>query len=409
MSTDNDDVLNAKPKATAVQKKKLLMIAAIAVGCFFFYIMFNATDHGIKEEVKDEPIKLGEDNLSDDEFEKFNNLVATQQETIVTLQNELDEFKKRTDAANTQQENALSQLGRLMEQDKQAAEKTETKPPLSNDPNQTQNPQRYPEAVATYQPLQEPPPTMTQNLAAPEAIGGVGFIEFAPLSKKKDQANMEEYYLPPSFFSAKLLTGIDAQTSQEGAEEPKQIMFMVDAPAVLPNHIREDLSGCFVLANANGDLGTERIEVIVVNLSCVSADGNAVIDQPVLGFVNDLDGKRDMAGNVVSKEGSKLAWLFGATLVSAAGVETSLQGVEQNQTALGAVNTFDPSQSLTRSLGSSIKDTSDEYKNIILDYIRQSAPVVEVGPMKDVTVVIQEGVWLKIHSRQKQQQRGPEL
>ena len=36
MSTDNDDVLNAKPKATAIQKKKMLMFAAIAVGCFFF-------------------------------------------------------------------------------------------------------------------------------------------------------------------------------------------------------------------------------------------------------------------------------------------------------------------------------------------------------------------------------------
>ena len=143
--------------------------------------------------------------------------------------------------------------------------------------------------------------------------------------------------------------------------------------------------------------------------SCVSADGNAVIDQPVLGFVNDLDGKRDMAGNVVSKEGSKLAWLFGATVVSAVGVETSLSGVDQNQTAFGTVNTFDPSQALQRSLGSSIKDTSDEYKNIILDYIRQSAPVVEVGPMKDVTVVIQEGVWLQIKSRQKQFHAGPEL
>ena len=410
MSTDNDDVLNAKPKATAIQKKKMLMFAAIAVGCFFFYIMFNATDHGIKEEVKDEPIKLGEDNLSDDEFEKFNNLVATQQETIVTLQNELDEFKKRSEAANKEQENALSQLGRLMEADKLAAEKPDNTPKLSNDPNDTVQPQRYPEAVATYQPLQAPPPpAMSQNLAAPETIGGVGFIEFAPVVKKKETEMVEEYYLPPSFFSAKLLTGIDAQTSQEGSEEPKQIMFMVDAPAVLPNHIREDLSGCFVLANANGDLGTERIETIVVNLSCDSADGNAVIDQPVLGFVNDLDGKRDMAGNVVSKEGSKLAWLFGATLVSAAGVETSLQGVQQNQTALGAVNTFDPSQSLTRSLGSSLKDTSDEYKNIIIDYIRQSAPVVEVGPMKDVTVVIQEGVWLKIKSRQKQQRGGPAL
>ncbi|GHG07076.1 TrbI/VirB10 family protein [Thalassotalea marina] len=405
MSTDakNEDVLNSKPSLTAVQKKKIFTIAAIIVVLVFFYIMFQATGHqGPKEAIKEEPIKIGENNLSDDEFEKFNKQVESLQEIVSTQQAELNEFRKKQERDNMQKDGALNQLQKLMEIDKQAAENT-PKPPLSNEPSPALPEQRYPQAQeAVYVPKNTPPPSMSHQLAEPTALGGVGFIEFAPTQKKKAQESIEEYYLPPSFFSAKLLTGIDAQTSKEGAEEPKQIMFMVDAPAVLPNHIREDLSGCFVMANANGDLGTERIEVIVVNLSCVSADGTAVIDQPVLGYVNDLDGKRDMAGNVVSKEGSKLAWLFAATVVSAAGVETSVAGVDQNQTALGTVSTFDPSKSLQRSLGGALKDTSDEYKTIILDYIRQSAPVVEVGPLKDVTVVIQEGVWLKIKSRQKQ-------
>jgi len=407
MSID-DDVLETKPKATAAQKKKMFLILAICVVAGFFYIMFQATGQGgPKEAIKELPIKLGDNNLSDDEFEKFNKIVESLQDTIKTQSDELTEFKRQTNLSDKDQESALNSLSKLMEADKELANSNKASP-LSNNPSVPPPIERYPQAQTEYVPQSGfAPPPLSQKLAEPSTVGGVGFMEFSPVSKKKDTAQMEEYYLPPSFFSAKLLTGIDAQTSKEGAEEPKQIMFMVDAPAVLPNHIREELSGCFVMANANGDLGTERIETIVVNLSCVSADGNAVIDQPVLGFVNDMDGKRDMAGTVVSKEGSKLAWLFGATIVSAVGVETSLAGVDQSQTALGSVNTFDPSKSLQRSLGGGIKDTSDEYKTIILDYIRQSAPVVEVGPMKDVTVVIQEGVWLKIKSRTKQ--KGPQL
>ncbi len=404
--SSEEDILDNKPKMTAAQKKKIYLFLSIVVAAGFFYIMFKATGQGgPKEAIKETPIKLGVNNLSDDEFEKFNKLVESMQDTIATQNEELNEFKRQAEAEDQNQQNALDQLAKLMEQDKKIAKQPEESP-LSNNPSVPPPVERYPQAQE-YAPLSGQPPALSQKLAEPSTIGGVGFIEFEPLPKKKDQLAAEEYYLPPSFFSAKLLTGIDAQTSKEGAEEPKQIMFMIDAPAVLPNYITEDLSGCFVMANANGDLGTERIEVIVVNLSCVSSDGNAVIDQPVLGFVNDMDGKRDMAGTVVSKEGSKLAWLFGATMVSAVGVETSLAGVEQTATNLGAVNTFDPSKSLQRSLGGGIKDTSDAYKDIILDYIRQSAPVVEVGPMKDVTVVIQEGVWLKIKSRQKQ--KGPQL
>lgn len=402
--SDDEDILENKPKATANQKKKMFLFLSIVVAGLFFYIMFQATGQGgPKEAIKEMPIKLGENNLSDDEFEKFGKLVESLQDIVKSQGDELDAFKRQANINDKDQESALNALGKLMESDKNSATKKDASP-LSNNPTVAPPIERYPQAPQKYIPQSgfQQPPALTQKLAEPSTIGGIGFMEFTPVAKKKDHFQTEEYYLPPSFFSAKLLTGIDAKTSAEGSEEPKQIMFMVDAPAVLPNHIREDLSGCFVMANANGDLGTERIEVIVVNISCVSSDGNAVIDQPVLGFVNDMDGKRDMAGTVVSKEGSKLAWLFGATIVSAVGVEVSLAGVEQSQTALGAINTFDPQQSLQRSIGGGIKDTANAYKDIILDYIRQSAPVVEVGPMKDVTVVIQEGVWLKIKSRQKQ-------
>lgn len=399
----SDDMLDNKPKSTPFQQMTFKRVIAFVVAVALAYVMFVATGqkNKIKEEKKEQPVQLGQDMLMDDQFEKFNQEVSQSKDLVETTQQELSDFKRQAEIQQREFDSKLAELQKMFTTEQQIQNAEKDKPPLANVPQKTTTDERYPPTPNGQPGKLTPQPQISQTLAEPVQVGGTAFFEFAPHKKKDSSIGKEQYYLPPSFFSAKLLTGIDAVTSQVGADEPKPIMFMIDAPAVLPNHIREDLEGCFVIGNAEGNLGTERIEVLVINISCLSADGNAVIDQPVLGYVNDMDGKRDMAGNVVSKEGSKLAWLFSASIVGAAGQQASLSGVEQNLTALGGVNTFDPGRAAQRTLGESVQETATEYKNIVLDYIRQSAPVIEVGPLKDVTIVIQEGVWLEIKTRQK--------
>ncbi len=68
-------------------------------------------------------------------------------------------------------------------------------------------------------------------------------------------------YLPPSFIEAKLLTGFDASTSGKGKNNPEPLLLRIQTPAVLPNDIKANLSGCFVIAEAVGVSGGSKLLV----------------------------------------------------------------------------------------------------------------------------------------------------
>ncbi len=106
---------------------------------------------------------------------------------------------------------------------------------------------------------------------------------------------------------ARLLTGIDALASRDATSNPEPIIARVQAPAVLPNDVKANLSGCFVVGNATGSLAKERVEIQLVSLSCVDFDEHSVVDQAVKGFFVDTDGKKGLSGKVVTRAGAALA------------------------------------------------------------------------------------------------------
>ena len=119
-------------------------------------------------------------------------------------------------------------------------------------------------------------------------------------------------YLPPGFMKARLLTGIDALASRDATSNPEPLIARVQAPAVLPNDVKANLSGCFVIGNATGSLAKERVEVQLVSLSCVDFDERSVVDQPIKGFFVDTDGKKGLSGKVVTRAGA-IRGTFSAT------------------------------------------------------------------------------------------------
>jgi conjugal transfer pilus assembly protein TraB len=195
---------------------------------------------------------------------------------------------------------------------------------------------------------------------------------------------------------ATLLTGIEADTVDDAQSNPEPIVLRVNAPAVLPNFIKADLEGCFVVANAYGKLNKERVETRLVSLSCLSADGHAIIDEKVKGFVSDMDGKRGLAGIVVSKAGSNVARVMAASMVEGFGAALALDGQTISTSPLGTTQTYDPSRVFKAGAGQGIASGASELAKYWLDLAKQSSPVVEVGAAKKVTVFIQEGVWLNV-------------
>src|SRR3546814_1997055 len=105
---------------------------------------------------------------------------------------------------------------------------------------------------------------------------------------------------------ARLLTGIDALASRDATSNPEPLIARVQAPAVLPNDVKANLSGCFVIGNATGSLAKERVEVQLVSLSCVDFDERSVVDQPIKDFFVDTDGKQGLSGKEVTRDGASL-------------------------------------------------------------------------------------------------------
>ncbi|BAI99058.1 hypothetical protein Sj15T_10570 [Sphingobium sp. TA15] len=211
-------------------------------------------------------------------------------------------------------------------------------------------------------------------------------------SKKKNRT----IYLPPGFMKARLLTGIDALASRDATSNPEPIIARVQAPAVLPNDVKANLSGCFVIGNATGSLAKERVEIQLVSLSCVDFDEHSVVDQPVKGFFVDADGKKGLSGKVVTRAGAALARTFIAGTIS--GIAQTVENTfgDTSTSALGTVRTLDAGDAAKSGIAGGLSKSSDKLTDFYLDLARQAGPIVEVGAAKDVVVVIQEGVTLEI-------------
>ena len=219
-----------------------------------------------------------------------------------------------------------------------------------------------------------------------------GAADTSSSSKKKSRT----IYLPPGFMKARLLTGIDALASRDATSNPEPIIARVQAPAVLPNEVKANLAGCFVVGNATGSLAKERVEVQLVSLSCVDFDEHSIVDQPVKGFFVDTDGKKGLSGKVVTRAGATLARAFIAGTIS--GISQSVESTFGNTStsALGTVRTLDAGDAAKTGIAGGLSKSSDKLTDFYLDLARQAGPIVEVGAAKDVVVVIQEGATLEI-------------
>jgi conjugal transfer pilus assembly protein TraB len=243
-----------------------------------------------------------------------------------------------------------------------------------------------------------PPPPVERQVGAIGSASSPALVAEGPGSdpanavKKKSRT----IYLPPGFMKARLLTGIDALASKDATSNPEPLIARVQAPAVLPNDVKANLSGCFVIGNATGSLAKARVEVQLVSLSCVDFNEHSVVDQPIKGFFVDTDGKKGLSGKVVTRAGAALARSFIAGTISgmAQSVETGFG--ETSTSALGSVRSFDPGDAAKSGITGGLSKSSDKLTDFYLDLAHQAGPIVEVGAAKDVVVVIQEGLTLEI-------------
>jgi conjugal transfer pilus assembly protein TraB len=224
-----------------------------------------------------------------------------------------------------------------------------------------------------------------------------------PESDLKPKKKEHKIYLPPSYMEATLLSGLAAPTSSDGKASPAPALLRIKDLAILPNSVKANLRGCFVIAEGTGNLADERAHLRLVSLSCLARNGRAVIDQKIKGFAVDSDGKIGLAGFVVTKMGamisrSLLAGFFGGLgdAVKAASTTTTVTGS-------GVVQTVDSENMARQAVGGGLSQASKDLQKFYLELAKQTLPVIEVGASKPVTLVISEGVDLeiKMHCKRK--------
>lgn len=377
------------------KRQKTLWIGAMAVVLLIVFLTYYSSGEAdrrsepVKVEVKRQ-LNLGKDLLEDDITETVKTDLQQQNMLISDLVERQSKSEEFTSFAKGELERLKTENAALRE----SGSTSSIPPPESSQSFPTPPSYNAPEGFQGYEPPQE------QVQIAAEVIGGVGHSSGEPFVEKKSESTGETtYYLSPGFMKAKTLHGIEALTTEGALANPEPIMIMVQAPAVLPNDIKAQLKGCFVMGNATGSLAKERIQVQIVNLSCISPDGTAVIDQEVLGYVVDADGKKDLQANIVTKMGQHVWRGFLAGAAGGLGEGFSNSGNQTQVTAGGLVQSFDPDELLASSLGSGLKGATDDVKKIFIDLAKQTAPVAESGGAKQIDVVIQQGVELVIRKR----------
>ncbi len=222
-------------------------------------------------------------------------------------------------------------------------------------------------------------------------------------------ADNDTIYLPPSFMDASLLTGVVAPATKVGEDNPTPMLIRIKDLAILPNEVKEDLKGCFVVAEGSGNLSQERVKTRLLNLSCITKKGAAIIDQPIKGWVVDSDGRAGLSGHVVAKFGSHVARVaiagflegFGKALeLSVTDTTTNVFGTESSNLEDNSTETM-----LKVGAGRSVVNVAKDLQKFYLQLAQQTMPVIEVGPTKNITVVISEGEELVIKERKKYAQK----
>ena len=383
------------------QKQKITILVLILVFGVVAYFGYFASGRGDKETVAEvkkptKHINLEERTLEKGLYQQTEMKLQQQKDEmdskIKAIQASLAEYKAEASAKKApqviirevQKKDDLDETGLL----DQKQDNLPVKPPLP------------PPAVnrASLFPGNAPAPPVKQKDII---LGGIevvstpqGIINAATAEKKKS------IYLPPSFMKATLLSGVAAPTITGGKVSPVPMLFKIDNLAILPNEVRADLKGCFVVAEGTGNLATERVQTRLLNLSCVTQNGEAIIDQAIKGFVVDADGQVDLKGNPVAKMGMHLARVGLAGLLGglAEGIEQSAYDESYSPATGVTSSTLSASGAAIAklSVGRGLANSAKELQKFYIDLAQQTMPVLEVGPTKKVNLVISEGVNLDI-------------
>ncbi|MBX3041379.1 MAG: TraB/VirB10 family protein [Bdellovibrionaceae bacterium] len=206
-----------------------------------------------------------------------------------------------------------------------------------------------------------------------------------------------------SYVKAKVLTGVDVP---EGKTYP--VLMVLDFSYIAPNDHKIDLSGCFMIAKAEGDLSTERVQMQATKMSCVSKNGK-MFEREVNGFIaDDKDGSFAMKGKVNSKQGRVAAMAFMSGVVEGVGKAVQAAQTTQSTNAFGGSTSVLSGDVATSAAAGGASNAAGMVAQWYLQQAQSLAPTVEVGSGRDVWIIMKDKVKLPEEFFRKEKSGGNE-
>jgi conjugal transfer pilus assembly protein TraB len=374
------DRYNDLPSQTQVRIRRLGTIVGVLVLAMFVYYGTGRDKVVAPPPPAEKDIGLGDALLADD-------VLAKAESRMVEVEVRMEEIAKAQADVDRQLDTITSSLEKL----NQALMTSPLSEPGSEIPPGITFPER-PNSDMNSQQTYDSGSINSVQIQEPVYVGSVKRVE----AVKKSDSKKKALTLYPGFMEGTLLTGIEADALGGASGEPEPIMIRIDTPAILPNRVKAHLQGCFITASATGKINKERVEGRTIGLFCIKKDGQGAVQAEIKGFIADQDGNKGMAGIVVSKAGPLILRAATAGVIMGVGEAFEAGSGTTSVTGTGVVTTRDEDQVARAAAGGGISKGAEQFNDLMIEYIKQTTPVITVGTNKKVTVCITEPAELNI-------------
>lgn len=394
---------------TLVKRKQIALFVACvlgvsAVGGGAWYLSNLNTRKNAAAQKKPEPapdLTGVVDRTFDDKVQRT--AITQSQLTANEMKKEFDDLKKELQMLNKGRMEDQQRISDLENENKQLQAQQLTQnapvtPPAGAAPSGEPAPNtvNVPPPTQFYPGTGTPPATQVNynTLGPMPAQSGMDTTTF---SYEAPVSNKFPYISSGSFARAMVIEGADANAAVTGPQNTAPMQFRLTGRVQMPNDKVYDLTGCFVNAEAYGDVSSERAEVRTRSISCNLGDD--VIDQKIAGHVSFM-GKNGIKGQVVMRNGKILGWAFGAGVLD--GIGQGMQSVGSTSVGIGATAEVSGADVARSGLGGGASTAAKTLSEYYIKRAEQYHPIIPIGAGNEVTVVFQDGFQLMTREEEAQ-------
>lgn len=379
----------------ALKKRQLgifIGVAVIVIGGLLGFLYNNAKSNAVSP-------AQSRDRIVSQDFDTPRKVVDPEDAWITSSEVSLESMAKRMSAFEAENEKLRKQFERLQTGGVPTAPITAD----AADPNERS-------ARSLLPPLGRPPPPPKSlpppNGASPSGSGAsalVGLrapeakivrVSFAKVNDRKDELvhpHIDETLPAGTFANAVMLNGLAAPTGNLGQRNPHPILLELVDFGNLPNRFSHRVKSCRIIAAGHGELSDERAYLRLERLSCVLRTGE-VISKEAKGYITGEDGKNGMAGILVTKQGAFVARALLAGIFSGLGNAIGQSYSNVSTSALGTVESIDPSDIGRAGLAEGVSNAADKVADWYLERADEVFPFVEIEAGRIVTVTFTEDI-----------------